>query len=477
LFAEWGIEPPLVLRMSRFVPRLLSCLLAIALAVAGLCAGASAASAAGAPRVVVRFAPGTTASERGKAAEAAGATTPRHIVGATWAVRPRADADATIARLTGDESVVSATPELRARAAAFAPNDDGKAALGGPPGGWAAQQWDLVGPFGINVPGAWDAAVQRGVPGGRGVRVAIVDTGVAYADRGRLRRSPDLAPARLLRGHDFVSGDNFANDENGHGTFVASTIAASANNAYGMVGVAYAASILPVRVLDSFGEAGSARIAQGIEYAVNRGAKLINASIELTSPTAFPQRALSITAAPEIREAIAYAHSQGVVVVVASGNLGQGDVPSRRLESDIIYVGGTTEHGCLGDYSNFGPGLDVVAPGGGDDAILSGDASCRPDLPPGRNVAQVTFRRSAPGRFLVPGDFHGTSMAAPHVTGVIALMIGARILGADPSPERVQARLKATARDLGTPGRDQYYGSGLLDATAALTAPVTASSG
>ena len=65
-------------------------------------------------------------------------------------------------------------------------------------------------------------------------------------------------------------------------------------------------------------------------------------------------------------------------------------------------------------------------------------------------------------------------MSAPHVTGVIALMIGARILGADPSPERVQARLEATARDLGTPGRDQYYGSGLLDATAALTAPVTA---
>jgi len=461
--------------MPRPVPRLLLCLLA--LAIAGLCAGASAASAASASRVVVRFAPGTTAGQRAQAAAAAGATTPRHIVGATWAVRPRADADATIERLTGDESVVSATPELRARTAAFAPNDDGLAALGGPPGGWATEQWDLVGPFGINAPGAWDAAVQRSVPGGRGVRVAVVDTGVAYADRGRLRRSPDLAPARLLRGHDFVSNDDFANDENGHGTFVASTIAASANNAYGMVGVAYAASILPVRVLDSFGESGSARIAEGIEYAVNRGAKVINASIELTSPTAFPQRALSITAAPEIREAIAYAHRQGVVVVVASGNLGQGDVPSRRLDSDIIYVGGTTEHGCLGDYSNFGPGLDVVAPGGGDDAILSGDASCRPDLPAGRNVAQVTFRRSAPGRFLVPGDFHGTSMAAPHVTGVIALMIGAHVLGADPTPERVQARLKATARDLGTPGRDQYYGSGLVDANAALTAPVTASSG
>jgi serine protease len=463
--------------MPRSVPRFLPCLLALAIAGACACAGAPAASAATpAPRVVVRFAPGTTAAQRAHAAHAANATTPRHIVGATWAVRARAGTPETIARLTRATRVVSATREYRARVAAFAPNDTGLAAPEGMPGGWAAQQWDLVGPFGINASGAWETAIARGAAGGRGVRVAVVDTGVAYANRGKLRRSPDLAPQRLLRGHDFVSDDNFPNDENGHGTFVASTIAASANNGYGMVGVAYAASILPVRVLDSFGEAGSARIAEGIEYAVNRGAKVINASIELTSPDTFPQRALSITAAPEIREAIAYAHSQGSVVVVASGNLGQADVPSRRLDGDIIYVGGTTEHGCLGDYSNFGPGLDVVAPGGGEDALLSGDASCRPDLPSGRNVAQVTFRRSAPGRFLVPDDFHGTSMAAPHVTGVIALMLAARTLGADPSPERIQARLKGTARDIGAPGRDRYYGSGLVDATAALGAPLAPSS-
>jgi serine protease len=242
-----------------------------------------------------------------------------------------------------------------------------------------------------------------------------------------------------------------------------------------MVGIAYAADILPVRVLNSVGEAGSARIAEGIEYAVNRGAQVINASIELTDPTAFPQRALSITSAPEIREAIAYAHSRGVVVVAASGNLAQGDVPSRRLAADIVYVGGTTEHGCLGDYSNYGPGLDVVAPGGGDDQVLSGDPSCRSDLPAGRNIAQVTFRRSSPARFIVPGDYRGTSMAAPHVTGVIALLLGSRVLGADPTPEAVEARLKATARDLGAPGPDRYYGAGLVDATAALGALVRSS--
>ena len=464
------------------VARRLLCPVAFATALVG--AGAPAASAAvgahephraAAPtRVVVRFALGTSAAERARAARAAGAPAPRHVVGATWLVRPRRTLGprAAIALLEHRRAVVLATPEYRARAAAFSPNDTGLARAAGTPGGWQAQQWDLVGPFGINVPGAWDLAQQGGAPGGRKIRVAVVDTGVAYANRGRLRRSPDLSPSRLLRGHDFVANDPFPNDANGHGTFVASTIAATANNDYGMVGIAYGADILPVRVLDASGGAGSTRIAEGIRYAVNRGARVINASIELFDSMAFPPRALSITTSPDIREAIRYAHSQGVVVVAAAGNLAQGDVPSRRLDADIVYVGGTTEHGCLGDYSNYGPGLDLVAPGGGADAPLAGDPSCRSDLPPGRNIAQVTFRRSSPARFLVPGDYRGTSMAAPHVTGIVALLLGAGTLGAQPAPEAVEQRLKATARDLGAPGPDRYYGAGLVDATAALGAPL-----
>ncbi|MDX6723898.1 MAG: serine protease [Solirubrobacteraceae bacterium] len=464
---------PAASSMPRLALRLLSPLAPVlALALAGVPTASAAGPPSVADSVVVRFAPGTSATARARAAHAAGTPVPRHIVGATWLTRPRRAARAgdVIARLQRRREVVSATRQYAARIA-VTPNDTGVAAAAGPPSGWQQQQWDFVGPFGINVLGAWDLAAQAGAPGGGLVRVAVVDTGVAYADRGRMKRSPDIAQARILRGYDFVANDPYPNDANGHGTFVAATIAASANNGYGMVGVAYGAEILPVRVLDASGGAGSARIAQGVRFAVDHGARVINASIELFDPMAFPPRALSITTAPEIREAIRYAHKHGVIVVAASGNLAQSDVPGRRLAGSIIYVGGTTEHGCLGDYSNFGPGLDLVAPGGGADAPLAGDPNCHPELPPGRNIAQVTFRRSSPGRFVVPGDYRGTSMAAPHVTGVVALLLGARTLGATPTPEAVEARLKATAHDLGTPGPDSHYGAGLVDATAALAAP------
>jgi len=458
--------------VARRLPRPLALACACAVALLGAVAPGAGAAPSAPGELVVRFAPGTPAGARTQVARAAGAARIRHLVGTAWLLRaPRGERlQGTAAALERRAAVVSATRNYRARPAAFAPNDTGVAAAAGAPGAWAEQQWDFVGPFGINVGGGWEIAQQSGATGGRHVRVAVVDTGVAYANRGRLRRSPDIAPARVLRGHDFVANDDFPNDANGHGTFVASTIAASANNGYGMVGIAFAADILPVRVLNSSGGGGSARIAEGIRYAVNRGAQVINASIELFDPLAFPPRGLSITTAPEIREAIRYAASRDVVIVAAAGNLAQGDVPSRRLGADVIYVGGTTEHGCLGDYSNYGPGLDLVAPGGGADAPLEGDASCRADVPPGRNISQVTFRRSRPGRFVVPTDYRGTSMAAPHVTGVVALMLAAGTLGRDPTPAAVERRLTATARDLGVPGEDRYYGAGLVDATSALGA-------
>ncbi|MCW3000630.1 MAG: hypothetical protein JWN65_4179, partial [Solirubrobacterales bacterium] len=356
-------------------------------------------------------------------------------------------------------------PALRAHIAGFTPNDSGtaRAAMAG---GWATRQWDFTGPFGIRAPEAWDLARAAGGEGGRGVVVAVLDTGVAYADRGDFRRSPDLPAARMIRGRDFVSSDNFPNDANGHGTFVAGEIAAAANNGYGMIGVAYAAKILAVRVLDQYGEGSSYRVAQGIRYAVDRGAKVLNVSIELSDGV----RPVSLTSAPDIRSALQYARNKRVSVVAAAGNSAATDVPARKYGSLSIQVGGTTEHGCVADYSNSGPGLDLVAPGGGSDSVLADDANCHPDAAAGRSIRQITFRKSNPRRFLVPDDYEGTSMAAPHVTGTIALMLAAKTLGAAPLPEAVARRLKASALDLGPAGPDRLYGAGLLDSAGALGA-------
>jgi serine protease len=218
-----------------------------------------------------------------------------------------------------------------------------------------------------------------------------------------------------------------------------------------------------VRVLDAHGEGDAAAIARAIRYAARSGARVINMSLEFDS---------SITASqiPDIVAAIRYAHRKGVVVVGAAGNAAETAVAYPARTSYVISVGGTTEHGCEADYSNSGSGLDVVAPGGGDDAPLDdnpGDlANCKPDER-GRDIFQVTFTRDVK-TFGIPSNYEGTSMACPHVSAIAALIIATGVIGSKPKPQAVEARLKQTARDLGPPGVDRRYGSGLVDAFAAI---------
>jgi serine protease len=429
------------------------CLLVAALGLAGVAPTASAADYVPG-EVVVRY-----------AADARVATAGEPVAPRTHVVRARpgqsvAERAAALRRRPG---VLSATPNYIARTS-YIPNDPGRA---GTPAGWQALQWNFAGPFGVNAPDAWDNVAEVGRPGAAGVTVAVLDTGVAYSDRGPFTRSPDLRGDRFKRGHDFVDDDRYPNDQNGHGTHVASTIAESIDNGVGVTGLAFGAKIMPVRVLDRRGEGDSVAISRGIRFAARNGASIINLSFEFGSSV----RASEI---PDILDALDFAHRKGVLVVGAAGNGSRETVrrpvayPARATA--VLSVGATTEHGCLAEYSNGGPSLDLVAPGGGKDAVLDADPNCLAPAPPGGDIVQMTFEPRT-GRFGLPAGYTGTSMAAPHVSGVAAMVIASGVLGPSPTPDAIEARLKGTARDLGAPGPDDVYGAGLLNAAAATERP------
>jgi serine protease len=417
--------------------------------------------------ILVKYATATPPHARAATARAAGAVGvggyPIDPAAHTRLLRlaPGVSISSALSRLHRHHDVLWAVPDYAAHASGgVIPNDPG---LGAAPGDWEELQWNFVGTFGVNAPEAWANVAADGAPGGRGVVVAVLDTGVAYANRGRFRRSPDFSRYAFVRGYDFVAHTPFPNDHNGHGTFVAGTIAEATNNHYGLTGLAFGARVMPVRVLNSQGEGNASTIAEGVRFAVRHGARVINLSLEFSS---------NVTASdiPELIEALHYASRRGVVVVAAAGNEGHTTIAYPARAPDVIAVGATTEHGCLANYSNDGSGLTLVAPGGGADADLPGDPNCHPELPSGRDIFQMTFVGSSPRRFGFPSGYEGTSMASPHVAATAALIIASGVLGRHPSPAQVAARLRATARPLGGPGDSRLYGAGLVNAAAA-TAP------
>jgi serine protease len=430
-------------------------LLPATLALVLLAAPGGAAAAAYVPgQVLVKYKHGTAGAARA-ATEADTATEPAGAIPGGSTERQITDGKSVkqkLVELRKDPDVAYAVPNYQAHIAGdLIPNDPA-----------FRLQWNLSGPFGINMPAAWGFARQAGSPGARGVRIATLDTGVAYRTFKRFRRAPDLR--FFLPGYDFVDGDRYPLDENGHGTHVAGTIAESTNNHLASAGIAYRARIMPIRVLDSEGTGNTSDIARGIRYAARHKIQVINLSLEFGTQ-------IHASQIPDVLSAIRYAHGRGVTIVAAAGNQADSQVAYPARAPGVIAVAATTDRGCEADYSDAGTDVDVSAPGGGVDAPNDDNPwdqqHCRPDQP-GRDIYQQTFNPPHFARFGVPSGYEGTSMAAPHVTGIAALLIGTKRLGRHPSPRAIELRIEQTARDAGPPGFDARYGWGLVDAAAAL---------
>jgi serine protease len=296
------------------------------------------------------------------------------------------------------------------------------------------------------------------------VTVAVLDTGIAYRDLGSsFVRSPDFASGQFAKGYDFIDDDRVPLDENGHGTHVAGTIAEKTDNAVALTGLAYRAKLMPVRVLDRHGRGQASDIAKGIRFAVHHHAQVINMSFNFGCGKKVP----------EVDEALREAYAKGVVTVASAGNIGSETCVSEPATGPrVIGVGGTTEGGCLGNYSLAGKGIDLVAPGGGTPGPGCPSVSARP-------IYQVTLKADSTQTFAIPSNYVGTSMAAAHVSGVAAMVLAADTYGGPRfKPENGQGakirvnevaeQLRESAHDLGLPRTEQ--GAGLVDAAAA-TAP------
>lgn len=375
-------------------------------------------------------------------------------------VAPGIRATVVAARLRREPGVAYAEPNYIAHTAgSFYPDDRGRANV---KQGWEKLQWNLLPASGVDAPRAWSNLLADHRPGGTGVVVAILDTGVAYRDWKQFYRSPDFTSTRFVAPYDFVDKNAFPLDRLGHGTFVAGVVAESTNNKLDLTGLAYGASIMPVRVLDSQGEGDETTIARGIRYAATHGAQIINLSLEF-----LPTQVKSGRDIPEIVSAIGFARRKGVIVVGAAGNDEDAQIAYPARVPGVISVGATTRDRCLAAYSNGGDGLDLVAPGGGDDVISSDDSNCHPDrnLP---SIYQLTLTDPPHwGQFGFPNYYIGTSMSCPEVAATAALVIASEVLGSHPSPAAVLTRLEQTATPLGGGAPNSIYGYGLVNAGAA----------
>jgi serine protease len=353
-----------------------------------------------------------------------------------------------------------------------------------------SQQWNL--PL-IDMERAWEIN-----PGGHeSIIVAVIDTGVAHKDAtvtynarswpmfvggtvttfpalGEVSipfsMAPDLGPAsRFVAPRDFIWNDTSPFDFVGHGTHVAGTIGQTTNNGVGPAGIAYNVKIMPVKVISDiwdsvFGATNTGTddvVAQGVRYAVDNGARILNMSIGRSGPPA-----------PAIESALRYAVDRGAFVVISGGNSFETGNPihrpadiAERIEG-VIAVGAVDRVKNKAPYSSTGSWIEIAAPGGNTRLGSSGGV-----LQQTVSSADSQTYRFGPAFYTAPrfdrftySNFQGTSMAAPHVSGLAALLMHQGIR----NPATIERAIKHFASDLGTAGRDNQFGHGLINARATL---------
>ncbi len=290
------------------------------------------------------------------------------------------------------------------------------------------QQWGLAT---INAPSAW----RCGFGGSRDVVVAVVDTGVDLDH-------PEFQD-KLVPGRDFANGDNQPDDDNGHGTHVAGVVGATADNGEGVAGVAWDASIMPLKTLRADGSGFVSWSTNAVIWAADNGADVINLSLG------------SIWQLQSFQDAVNYAHNKGVLVVASAGNCGDSSFEQNGCEyqdqptypgayANVMAVASTNVADGQSSFSTQGSYVDVAAPGS---AVLS-------------SLKDADY-----------GYLSGTSQAAPHVAGLAALVKAAN---PDYTPDQIANAVQSTAVDLGASGWDAQYGYGRIDAAAALEGTASA---
>jgi subtilisin family serine protease len=311
---------------------------------------------------------------------------------------PEDRAEAVLSALRNDPEIEFAERDGIARAA-FVPNDSYVV---------SGNEWHLQK---IQAPQAWDYTA-----GAPNTIIAILDSGINSAH-------PDLA-GRVLPGYDFVSDNSDPADDFGHGTAVAGTAVAAGNNNIGVAGVAFGCAVLPVKVVDSSGFASYSCVAQGIKYAVDHGARVINLSIAGDTPSS------------TLQSAIDYAWSNNVVVVAAAGNNGDSTPQYPAACAHVVGVSATEPDDSLATFSSYGSFVALAAPG---DNIW-------------------TTQRDLSNPY---GAWRGTSFASPIVASAAAL-----IAAANPTLSNTQivSVLETAADDLGLPGYDPSFGFGRVNA-------------